>query len=113
MLALLDLAFEPSRACYCSGYSSVRGRYSKRHYLLSMPLFDVELGDLMYLFTDPFELMHKLVTRPAFEHSLEHAATVARSILMTVRPEASSCSRTNVMYHSLLPFHRTSSTASS
>ena len=45
MFALLDLAFEPSRACHGGGYSSVRSRYSKRHYLLSMPLFDVDLGD--------------------------------------------------------------------
>lgn len=100
MFALLDLAFEPSRACHGGGYSAVRGRYSKRHYLLAMPLFDVGLGDPIYLSTDPFELMHKLKTRPAFQNSLKHAATVARSILMKVRSavaEAISCCRANVI----------------
>ena len=85
MFALLDLAFEPSRACHGGGYSAVRGRYSKRHSLLAMPLFVMDMGDPIYVSTDPFELMHKLKTRPTLHNSLKHAATVARSILVKVR----------------------------
>ena len=84
MFALLDLAFQDSRACPGGGYTSVSGRYSKRHMLLMQHLIDTDAGDPFFYSTDPFAMIHKLITRPAYVLSTKHEATVAGSILRKV-----------------------------
>jgi len=85
MFALLDPAFLDSNACPGGGYTSVKGRYSKRHMLLLQALVELDTGDPIFYSTDPFEMMHKLKMRPAFLLSLKHTATIARDMLKKVR----------------------------
>lgn len=85
MFALEDLAFNTSVTCPGGGYSSVLGRYSKRHLLLFGPLKEKDVGDPIYTCTAPFETIHKEKTRPAFLHSTKHSTTVAKHILQKVR----------------------------
>ena len=84
MFALLDLAFLDSRACPSGGYSSVRGRYSKRHMLLVQTLVELDAGDPIFYCSDPFEMIHKLKMRPAFQLSKKHTSTIAKDILKKV-----------------------------
>ena len=72
MFALLDLAFEDSPACPGGGYTSVRGRYTKQHWLLMQQLVEIDAGDPIFYCSDPFELMHKLMTRSAYVLSTKH-----------------------------------------
>jgi hypothetical protein len=85
MFALLDLAFMSSRACPGGGYTSVGGRYSKRHLLLIQTLIDRDAGDPIFYCTAPFEMMHKLKAHPAYTLSLKHSKTVGADMLKKVR----------------------------
>jgi len=88
MFALLDLAFLNSPACPGGGYTSVRGCYAKRHLLLMQNLIETDAGDPIFYCTDPFEMMHKLMTRPAYALSTKHSANTGRDILKKVRAVA-------------------------
>ena len=91
MFALQDLAFLPSRACHAGGYTSVKGRYWKRHGLLIGHRVEADTGDPIYSSADPFEMIHKLKIRPAFQLSLKHASRVARDMLYKVGRLICSC----------------------
>lgn len=60
------------------------GRYSKRHMLLLQELIDLDAGDPIFYSADPFEMIHKLKTRPAYSLSTKHSATVGEHILRKV-----------------------------
>jgi hypothetical protein len=85
MFALLDLAFLDSHACPGGGYTAVRGCYSKRHMLLIQSLVELDAGDPIFYCSDPFEMIHKLKMRPAFQLSKKHTGTIAHDILKKVR----------------------------
>lgn len=91
MFALQDLAYMPSRACSLGGYTSVMGRYWKRHALLMGHLVDGDCGDPIYSSTDPFEMMHKLKIRPAYRLSPKHGVRIARDMLYKVWSLLSHC----------------------
>ena len=52
--------------------------------LLVQTLVELDAGDPIFYCSDPFEMIHKLKMRPAFQLSKKHTSTIAKDILKKV-----------------------------